>query len=126
MSATLGQRPTSVPPLVWLLLLTTAVLVPFAGKAFFIDDTLFLRAAQQIQYHPLDFYGFSLNWFGYTTPMTVAFDNPPLTSYYIAFAAWLLGWNEWALHLAFLLPALAAVGGIFTLAKSYCERPFTA
>lgn len=122
----LKQRIASVPPLVWLLLLTAACLVPFAGKAFFIDDTLFLRAAEQIQKQPLDFYGFNINWFGYTTPMTVAFDNPPLTSYYIALAAWFLGWSEWALHLAFLLPALAAVWGIFALAKNYCERPFTA
>jgi 4-amino-4-deoxy-L-arabinose transferase-like glycosyltransferase len=126
MNATLKQRLTSMPPLVWLLLLTAACLVPFAGKAFFIDDTLFLRAAGQIQKHPLDFYGFSMNWFGYTTPMTVAFDNPPLTSYYIAFVAFLLGWSEWALHLAFLVPALAAVAGIFALAKSYSGRPFTA
>ena len=126
MSVTLKQRLASIPPLVWLMLLTAACLVPFAGKAFFIDDTLFLRAAQQIQKHPLDFYGFSINWFGYTTPMTVAFDNPPLTSYYIALVALFLGWSEWALHLSFLLPALAAVWGIFALAKNYCERPFTA
>jgi 4-amino-4-deoxy-L-arabinose transferase-like glycosyltransferase len=126
MSTTPKQRLTSIPPLVWLWLLTAACLVPFAGKGFFIDDTLFLRAAEQIQKHPLDFYGFSLNWFGYTTPMTVAFDNPPLTSYYIALVAFLLGWSEWALHLAFLLPALAAVWGIFALAKNYCGRPFMA
>jgi len=126
MSVVLKQRIVSAPPLVWLLLLTAACLVPFAGKAFFIDDTLFLRAAQQIQKHPLDFYGFSMNWYGYTTPMTVAFDNPPLTSYYIALMAWLLGWSERALHVAFLLPALAAVWGVFALAKHYCTRPFTA
>lgn len=126
MSATLKQRLASIPPLVWLLLLTLACLVPFAGKAFFIDDTLFIRAAEQIQKHPADFYGFNINWYGYSTPMTVAFDNPPLTSYYIALVALLLGWSEWALHLAFLLPALAAVWGIFALAKNYCDRPFTA
>ena len=126
MSATLKQRIASVPPLVWLLLLTAACLVPFAGKAFFIDDTLFLRAAEQIQKHPADFYGFNINWYGYTTPMTEAFDNPPLTSYYIAFVTLFLGWNEWTLHLAFLVPALAAVWGIFALAKNYCEHPFTA
>src|SRR3974390_1236347 len=126
MSVTLKQRLASIPPLVWLLLLTAACLVPFAGKAFFIDDTLFLRAAQQIQKHPLDFYGFDINWFGYTTPMTVAFDNPPFTSCFIALVALFLGWSEWALHLAFLLPAFAAVWGIYALAKNYCERPFTA
>ena len=126
MSMPLKQRLLSVPPLFWLLLLTIVCLVPFIGKAFFVDDTLFLRAAEQIQKHPLNFYGFNINWYGYTTPMTLAMDNPPLTSYYIALAASLFGWTERALHLAFLLPALAAVWGIFVLAKYYCDRPFTA
>jgi 4-amino-4-deoxy-L-arabinose transferase-like glycosyltransferase len=120
------QRAAAVPPLAWLLLLTLGCLAPFLGKAFFTDDTLFLRAAEQIQKHPADFYGFRINWFGYTSPMTVAFDNPPLTSYYIALAASILGWSEFALHLAFLLPALAVAGGIFALAKQYCRHPFTA
>jgi len=126
MSTTLKQRIASVPPLVWLLLLTAVCLVPFAGKAFFIDDTLFLRAAQQIQKHPMDFYGFNINWFGYVTPMSVAFDNPPLTSYYIALVTTMIGWSEWGLHLAFLLPALAAIWGIYTLAQNYCRHPFIA
>ena len=113
-------------PLTWLLLLTTACLVPFLGKAFHVDDTLFLRAGEQIQRHPLDFYGFQLNWSGSTRPMVDNFDNPPLTCYYIAGAAGLLGWTEPALHLAFLLPALAAACGIFWLARHYCERPWLA
>jgi len=126
MEATLKQRLAFVPPLVWLLLLTLACLVPFAGKAFFIDDTLFLRAAQQIQRHPMDFYGFNVNWYGHLTPMSVAFDNPPLTSYYIALVASVVGWGEWGLHLAFLLPALAAVWGIYSLAQNYCQHPSVA
>ena len=115
-----------MPPLMWLWLLTLVLLLPFVGKAFFIDDTLFVRAAQQIQKHPLDFYGFNINWHGYPTPMTVAMDNPPLTSYYLALVASFFGWSEWSLHLAFLLPALAAIWGTFTLARNYCERPFLA
>jgi 4-amino-4-deoxy-L-arabinose transferase-like glycosyltransferase len=126
MGMTLKQRLLSVPPLAWLLLLTLACLVPFAGKAFFIDDTLFLRAARQIQKHPLDFYGFNINWFGYTSPMTMAFDNPPLTSYYIALVTTITGWDEWGLHFAFLLPALAAVWGTYALAQNYCQRPLIA
>jgi 4-amino-4-deoxy-L-arabinose transferase-like glycosyltransferase len=116
----------AVPPLAWVLLLTLVCLLPFLNKAFFIDDTLFLRAAEQIQKHPLDFYGFKINWFGYTSPMTEAFENPPLTCYYIAFVASLFGWSEPALHLAFLLPALAAAWGTYRLACSYCERPILA
>jgi hypothetical protein len=37
-----------MPPRAWLVLLACACLAPFAGKAFHIDDTLFLRAAEQI------------------------------------------------------------------------------
>ena len=110
-------------PETWLVLLTCACLAPFVGKAFHIDDTLFLRAAEQIQKHPLDFYGFNINWFGDLTPMIEAFDNPPLTSYYIALAATIGGGSEVALHIAFLLPAVVAVLGTYTLAKYYCERP---
>jgi 4-amino-4-deoxy-L-arabinose transferase-like glycosyltransferase len=110
-------------PLAWLLLLTTACLAPFLGKAFHIDDTLFLRAAEQIQRHPLDFYGFQINWSGVTRPMVDNFDNPPLACYYIALAASIAGWSEPILHLAFLLPALAAVWGVLALARHYCKRP---
>ncbi len=101
-------------------------LVPFINKAFFIDDTLFLRAAEQIQKHPLDFYGFKINWFDRTLPMTDSTENPPLASYYIAIVAWLAGWSERVLHLGFLLPALAAAWGTYALAKYHCRRPFLA
>src|SRR5947208_2090641 len=93
----------------WLLPLTSACLLPFVNKAYHMDDTLFLRAAEQIQKHPSDFYGFNINWYGISTPMTMATENPPFTSYYIAGVAAVFGWREWALHLAFLIPALAAI-----------------
>src|SRR6266498_903791 len=91
----------SVTPLVWLLAIFGLAFVPFADKAFHIDDTLFLRAAQQIQKHPGDFYGFSINWYGKTQPMTETFENPPLACYYLAGTSSVLGWNETALHLSF-------------------------
>src|SRR5215471_4158590 len=123
MHAYLKQRFTAVPPQVWLVLLTFACLAPFLNKAFHIDDTLFLRAAQQIQKHPTDFYGFNMNWFGVTQPMVDNFDNPPLTCYYLALAAAVAGWGEPALHLAFILPAVMAILGVFSLAKYFCSRP---
>jgi hypothetical protein len=105
------------------LLITLACLLPFLGKPFHIDDPLFLRAAEQIQKHPADFYGFTMNWLGTPLPMVKNFDNPPLTCYYIAAAAAVVGWSEPALHLAFLLPALAAAAGIFVFARRFCRRP---
>lgn len=122
----LGRRLARVPPLVWVLALTFVCLAVFIGKAIHIDDTLFLRAAEQIQKHPFDFYGFSMNWFGSTKPMIENFDNPPLACYYIALVTGICGWSEPALHLAFMLPALAAAWGIFSLARSFCTHPLLA
>src|SRR5882724_2177256 len=116
----------SLSPLALLLALTFACLLPFVGKAFHIDDTLFLRVAEQIQKHPADFYGFRMNWYGVSRPMVENFDNPPLACYYLALAGWLGGWSEPVLHLAFLLPALAAAWGIFSLARFHTERPLLA
>jgi 4-amino-4-deoxy-L-arabinose transferase-like glycosyltransferase len=106
--------------------LTTLVLLPFAGKAFHIDDTLFLRAAQQIRAHPLDFYGFPVNWYGTEQPMWQVMKNPPLASYFIALVTAIAGEKEIALHLAFLLPAVAAVVGTYFLAARLCAHPLVA
>lgn len=123
MLSILKNRFPAVPGPAWVLALTLLCLVPFLGKAFHIDDTLFLRAAEQIQKRPADFYGFQMNWFGTTQPMIVDFDNPPLTSYYIALVASIGGWSEPVIHAAFILPALALAWGIFSLARVHCTRP---
>ncbi len=102
------------------LLLAAAVLaclVPFSGKPFNIDDTLFVYEARQIAQHPLDPFGFKVNWFIDAIPMAYETRNPPLASYYSAAAAVFVGWSERALHLAFLLPALATVLGTYRLAQ---------
>ncbi|HCT30819.1 MAG TPA: hypothetical protein DIW31_08800, partial [Bacteroidales bacterium] len=52
--------------------------------------------------------------------------NPPIVSYYIALAAYLFGWSEVSLHLAFLVPACGVVIGTWLLAKDFCSRPFFA
>lgn len=105
------------------LAVTVVCLVPFAGKAFHVDDTLFLWCARQIQQHPGDFYGFDANWYGYAMPMHQINQNPPLVPYYIAAVARLFGWHEVTLHLAFLLPAIGVSLGMYYLARSLCSRP---
>jgi len=52
--------------------------------------------------------------------------NPPLASYFIAAAASLVGWSERALHLAFLLPAVAVVLGTYRLAQRFTNSPLLA
>ena len=103
-----------------------ACLVPFSGKAFNIDDTLFIYEARQIAQHPLDPFGFKVNWFLDAIPMAYETRNPPLASYYSAAAAVFVGWSERALHLAFLLPALATVWGTYRLAQRLTNSPLLA
>ncbi len=103
-----------------------ACLLPFSGKAFHVDDTLFIYVARQITKHPLDPFGFKVNWFLDAVPMAYETKNPPLASYYIAAAASVVGWSERALHLVFLLPALAAVLGTHRLAQRFTRSPLVA
>jgi hypothetical protein len=126
MSPNQQQKWGSLPPVACVLGLSLACLLPFLAKPFHVDDTLFLRAAKQIQKHPVDFYGFNINWFGTTQPMTRSMENPPLASYYAAVIASIGGWSEPVLHLGFLLIALAAAAGIFSLATRFCSRPVLA
>jgi hypothetical protein len=103
--------------------ITVAGLAPFLGKAFHIDDPLFLWMAEQISKHPLDPYGFDVNWVSSPQPMWMVMQNPPFCSYLIAAVATILGWSEVALHLAFLLPAVAAVVGTYAIARRLCADP---
>jgi 4-amino-4-deoxy-L-arabinose transferase-like glycosyltransferase len=102
---------------------TIICLVPFANKAFHIDDPLFLWAAKHIQGNPADFYGFSVNWYGWEMPMAEVMKNPPVACYYAALAGWLFGWDEITMHIAFLVPAAAAALGAYYLARKLCSRP---
>jgi 4-amino-4-deoxy-L-arabinose transferase-like glycosyltransferase len=111
---------------VLLTLLCVAVFVPLMGKAFHIDDPLFLWTARQIQSHPADFYGFKVNWYGTLQPMSVIMKNPPLAAYYLALVGSLFGWQEIALHLAFLPWAIGAVLATYHLADRFCSRPLLA
>jgi 4-amino-4-deoxy-L-arabinose transferase-like glycosyltransferase len=105
---------------------TILMLLPFVHKAFCIDDPLFLWAARHIQADPLDFYGFDVNWLGRSAPMYRITENPPFDCYYIALIASLFGWSEFSLHVAFIIPAIAAVLGTYQLARHFCARPVVA
>ncbi len=108
-----------------LLLFCLLCLIPFINKAFHIDDPCYIWIAQQIQAHPFDFYGFSLNWSGEIIPVSKT-TNPPLVSYYIALVAYWFGWSEIVLHTAFIVPACAVIMGTYLLAQELCNKPFIA
>ncbi|RKZ12859.1 hypothetical protein DRQ53_14200, partial [bacterium] len=118
--------PRRASPYLLLGLLTLICLLPFLGKAFNVDEPLFLWTARQIQAAPLDFYGFDVNWYGVEEPMHGVMKNPPLAAYYAAAVAGIFGFREIALHLAFLLPALGVVLGTYRLASRFCSRPMLA
>ena len=111
----------------WTLTLAVlAALGPFLAKPFNVDDPLFIWTAHQIQAHPGNPYGFNVNWYGIMAPMWDVTKNPPLASYYLALAAGIFGWSEIALHFAFLLPAVAAIIGVYQLARRFCDHPMLA
>lgn len=115
----LSSKNLSVNPYLIISAITIVLLAPFLGKAFHIDDPMYLWTAQQIHKSPADFYGLVVNWFGYLDTMYLANQNPPLASYFIALIALLFGWSEAAIHLGFLLPAVAVSTGTYALAKYY-------
>jgi 4-amino-4-deoxy-L-arabinose transferase-like glycosyltransferase len=104
-----------------LIAIAVAALAPFLNKAVHVDDPLFLWMADQIIKHPLDPYGFNVNWSSFVQPMSVVMQNPPLCSYYIAAVARVFGWSEPILHLAFLFWAVLAILGTFALARRFCR-----
>ena len=91
-----------------------------------MDDPLFLWIGRQIQAHPANPYGFSVNWYGYEAPISEVAKNPPLASYYLAFLASAFGWTEAALHIGFLLPAAGAALAVYFLARELCAHPLLA
>lgn len=109
-----------------LTIIIVVILLPFLDKPFNIDDPLFIWSAEQIKSHPFSPYDFMLNWYDESYPMWQVTENPPLTCYYIALAAGVLGWSEIALHTAFLLPVLAVVFGTYRLSRHFCDSPMLA
>lgn len=109
-----------------LIIFTILLFIPFLSKAFHIDDTLFLWCAQQIQKNPLDFFGFTANWYGSEIPMYIINQNPPGVSYYIALVTSIFGYDEAALHLAFIIVSISFCLGTYYLAQYLCKSPFQA
>jgi len=101
-------------------------LLPFANKAFHIDDPLFIWTARQIIVDPSGFYDFNVNWYDHYMPMHKVMKNPPLVSYYIAVIFKIFGFNEIALHLFFYVPAVFCALGMYSLSKKFCAQPFFA
>lgn len=109
-----------------LIIIFLGLILPFIDKPVHIDDPLFLWTARHILDHPVDFYGFTVNWFGQEMPMYEVMQNPPLLSYYLAGVGKLWGWAEVTLHLSLLIPAIFLILGIYALASQFSKQPFWA
>ena len=125
-STAILARWSSLHSVLFLTLAGLACLLPFSGKAFHMDDPLFVWTAQRIAQHPLDPYGFPVVWYATESSIADVTKNPPLASYYAALFGTLFGWSERAMHLAFLLPALAVILGTYRLAGRLTLNPLLA
>jgi Dolichyl-phosphate-mannose-protein mannosyltransferase len=106
--------------------LTIACLLPFINKPFHMDDPLFVWTAQHIVQHPLNPYGFDVEWYTTTRPMSMVTKNPPLACYYGALITLFGGVSEKIWHLGFMLPAVAVVLGTFRLGTRFTRQPMIA
>ncbi|MBW2413856.1 MAG: glycosyltransferase family 39 protein [Deltaproteobacteria bacterium] len=92
-------------------------LLPFVGKAFHIDDPMYIWAAEQVVADPADFYGFDVNWHGFFEPNWIANKNPPLIGFWLAAVSLALGWSEVALHVGMLIPLGALLLAVYGLGR---------
>jgi hypothetical protein len=65
-------------------LIAACALLPFLGKTFTIDDTLFLREAEHALVDPLHPAAFSLVWFASPERLSVTLSNGPVMAYLLA------------------------------------------
>lgn len=109
-------------PKTTLVIVTLVCLLPFAGKAFHIDDPLFVWAGRQMQTRWWDPFGFQVNWYGWDMPMHEVTMNPPMACAFIAVIIAMFGEHELPLHIAFSIQAIAVILGTYALARRFCER----
>lgn len=82
-----------------LLILSWLVLTLFnINKAYHIDDTFHLEAAEWIRNNPTTPMAGKINWFNMPTPLS-EHNQPPLYFYFIALVSSIVGTSELALHL---------------------------
>lgn len=86
------------------------------NKAYHIDDTFHLEAANWIKQHPLRPMSGLINWDENKEPMYVA-NQPPLYFYYVALISSLFGTNEIILHFFQSIFTLLALVAFFKLTQ---------
>ncbi len=93
------------------------------GKAYTMDEPLFLAPALHILKDPLHPLAFSFNWYGQTVPMSSINNTPPLFLYLLALAWKCTGGRPFAMRLFFLPLDLLAAVSLFLLASRFLKKP---
>ncbi|PYV90107.1 MAG: hypothetical protein DMG05_11535 [Acidobacteria bacterium] len=104
--------------LVW-----AALQIPFLSSAFRIDEPYFLAVAKQISSHPLDPYGFQINWDGAPEWAFKTSANPPFVPAYLAVWRRFFPENEVSLHSAMLPFSLLALHAFGVMARYFKIEP---
>ncbi|QDT49900.1 Dolichyl-phosphate-mannose-protein mannosyltransferase [Symmachiella dynata] len=124
-------RPQKSPASPWvyglgLAALLFVLLLPFAGKAFHIDDTFYVRVGADFLRDPLHPYNSTLNWDGKEESLWKISLHPPLHSYLMAGALLFVGENEIPLHVVWALLAAGCTYLMFQIARQLCTHPVMA
>lgn len=98
------------------IILVSLVLMPFFGKAFTIDDTLFLRQAQQVSVDPGHPTAFDIVWTEKPAPLRMSeiMVSGPTMAYLLVPTIWAHG-AEWVAHATQLLLLITAILGTVAL-----------
>ncbi|MBK8583037.1 MAG: hypothetical protein IPL86_14830 [Flavobacteriales bacterium] len=105
--------------LVLFLLWAAATALDF-GKAFHMDDTFHLLAAQWIEHHPLQPMSGLVNW-GHDPQPLQYFNQPPGFFYLIALTGHFFGYGEGVMHGLRALFSLLAIANIYLLARHFAK-----
>ena len=114
---------TSRRELAIVVLFSLALLLPYAGGAYHIDEPFFLIQARHILRDPLNPTGFSINCLGSLRPVSQAHAYPPLMPYLLAPSMALSGGSEWAMRLLNLPFDLLAACCLYLLAARFLASP---
>lgn len=96
---------------------SVACLLPFIGRAFDIDDPIFLWPAQQIAVGDARPLAATANWYGATSTLLDVTNHPLLWPAVLAGVGRIAGFGERAMHAATLVFAVVALLGTYAIAR---------
>src|SRR5262245_1458430 len=108
-----------------LALIVFAGIIPFASRAVFIDEHIFLRIAENARHNPAFPQEVSSVFFGMPVANFAAQTHPPVGEYYLALLHLALGrFSEVHFRLLFSFFPIVTVLAFYSLARRFTEQPF--